>query len=106
LLVIVSFTTQGMEGAFYQMLNLGVSAGAFFLLVGVIYDRRHTRLIEEFGGLANSMPLYAAFFMIVTLSSIGLPGLNGFVGEFLILLGAFSASHARAAIAAVGVILS
>jgi len=75
-------------------------------LVGVIYDRRHTRLIEEFGGLANSMPLYAAFFLIVTLSSIGLPGFNGFVGEFLILLGTFSASHARAAVAAVGVILS
>src|SRR5215813_3315511 len=103
---IFSFTTQGMEGAIYQMLNHGVSTGALFLLVGVIYDRRHTRLIEEFGGLANSMPLYAAFFLVVTLSSIGLPGLNGFVGEFLILLGTFSASHARAAVAALGVILS
>jgi NADH-quinone oxidoreductase subunit M len=103
---IFSFTTQGMEGAIYQMLNHGVSTGALFLLVGVIYDRRHTRLIEDFGGLANSMPLYAAFFLIVTLSSIGLPGFNGFVGEFLILLGTFSASHARAAVAAVGVILS
>jgi NADH-quinone oxidoreductase subunit M len=103
---IFSFTTQGMEGAIYQMLNHGVSTGALFLLVGVIYDRRHTRLIEEFGGLANSMPLYAAFFLIVTLSSIGLPGFNGFVGEFLILLGTFGASHARAAVAAVGVILS
>src|SRR5262245_6899825 len=90
---IFSYTTQGMEGAIYQMLNHGVSTGALFLLVGVIYDRRHTRLIEEFGGLANSMPLYAAFFLIVTLSSIGLPGFNGFVGEFLISLGTFSASH-------------
>jgi NADH-quinone oxidoreductase subunit M len=103
---IFSFTTQGMQGAIYQMLNHGVSTGALFLLVGVIYDRRHTRLIEDFGGLANRMPLYAAFFLIVTLSSIGLPGLNGFVGEFLILLGTFGASRTRAAIAAVGVILS
>src|SRR5262252_8791679 len=103
---IFSFTTQGMEGAIYQMLNHGVSTGALFLLVGVIYDRRHTRLIEEFGGLANSMPLYAAFFLIVTLSSIGLPGLNGFVGEFLVLLGTFGVNHIRAAVAALGVILS
>ena len=103
---IFSFTPQGMEGAIYQMLNHGVSTGALFLLVGVIYDRRHTRLIEDFGGLANRMPVYAAFFLIVTLSSIGLPGLNGFVGEFLILLGTFGASHARAAVAALGVILS
>jgi NADH-quinone oxidoreductase subunit M len=103
---IFSFTPQGMEGAIYQMLNHGVSTGALFLLVGVIYDRRHTRLIEDFGGLANRMPLFAAFFLIVTLSSIGLPGLNGFVGEFLILLGTFKANPARAAVAAVGVILS
>ena len=103
---IFSFTVQGLEGAVYQMLNHGISTGALFLLVGVIYDRRHTRLIEEFGGLANRMPVYAAFFMIVTLSSIGLPGLNGFVGEFLVLLGTFGTNHARAAIAAIGVILS
>jgi NADH-quinone oxidoreductase subunit M len=103
---IFSFTTQGMEGAIYQMLNHGVSTGALFLLVGVIYDRRHTRLIEEFGGLANRMPLFAAFFLLVTLSSIGLPGLNGFVGEFLILLGTFTANPTRAVLAATGVILS
>ncbi len=103
---IFSFTVQGLEGAVYQMLNHGISTGALFLLVGVIYDRRHTRLIEEFGGLANRMPVYAAFFLIVTLSSIGLPGLNGFVGEFLVLLGTFGTNHARAAIAAIGVILS
>ena len=103
---IFSFTTQGMEGAIYQMLNHGVSTGALFLMVGIIYDRRHTRLIDEFGGLANRMPLFAAIFLVVTLSSIGLPGLNGFVGEFLILLGTFGASHSRAAFAALGVILS
>ena len=103
---IFSFTIQGLEGAIYQMLNHGVSTGALFLLVGIIYDRRHTRLIEEFGGLANRMPVYAAFFLIVTLSSIGLPGLNGFVGEFLVLLGTFGVNPSRAAFAAVGVVLS
>jgi len=103
---IFSFNTQGIEGAVYQMLNHGVSTGALFLLVGVIYDRRHTRLIEEFGGLANRMPAFATFFLIVTLSSIGLPGLNGFVGEFLTLLGAFGAHPMRAVVAALGVILS
>ncbi len=103
---IFSFTVQGVEGAVYQMLNHGISTGALFLLVGVIYDRRHTRLIDEFGGLANRMPVYAAFFLIVALSSIGLPGLNGFVGEFLVLLGTFGVNPARASIAAIGVILS
>jgi NADH-quinone oxidoreductase subunit M len=103
---IFSFTVQGLEGAIYQMLNHGISTGALFLLVGVIYDRRHTRLIDEFGGLANRMPVYAAFFLIVTLSSIGLPGLNGFVGEFLVLLGTFGVNRLRAAAAATGVILS
>jgi NADH-quinone oxidoreductase subunit M len=103
---IFSFTVQGLEGAIYQMLNHGISTGALFLLVGVIYDRRHTRLIQEFGGLANRMPVYAAFFMIVTLSSIGLPGLNGFVGEFLVLLGTFGVNRVRGTVAAVGVILS
>src|SRR6059036_4129511 len=103
---IFSFTIQGLDGAIYQMLNHGVSTGALFLLVGIIYDRRHTRLIEEFGGLSNRMPVYAAFFLIVTLSLIGLPGLNGFVGEFLVLLGAFGVNQSRAAFAAVGVVLS
>jgi NADH-quinone oxidoreductase subunit M len=103
---IFSFTTQGLEGAVLQMLNHGVSTGALFLIVGVIYERRHTRLIEQFGGLANRMPVYATIFLIVTLSSIGLPGLNGFVGEFLVLLGTFGANKPRAIVAAVGVILS
>jgi len=87
---IFSFTQQGMQGAVYQMLNHGVSTGALFLLVGIIYDRRHTRLISEFGGLATPMPVYSAFFLWITFSSIGLPLLNGFVGEFLTLLGTFT----------------
>jgi NADH-quinone oxidoreductase subunit M len=103
---IFSFTMQGMEGAVYQMLNHGVSTGALFLLVGIIYERRHTRSISEFGGLAHRMPLFAGVFLIVSLSSIGLPGLNGFVGEFLILLGTFGVSPTHAAFAATGVILS
>jgi NADH-quinone oxidoreductase subunit M len=103
---IFSFTMQGMEGAVYQMLNHGVSTGALFLLVGIIYERRHTRSISEFGGLAHRMPLFAGVFLFVSLSSIGLPGLNGFVGEFLILLGTFGVSPTQAALAATGVILS
>ncbi|MBS1792880.1 MAG: NADH-quinone oxidoreductase subunit M [Acidobacteria bacterium] len=82
-----SFTEQGMQGALYQMLNHGVSTGALFLLVGFIYERRHTRQITDFGGLANVMPLYSTIFVITTMSSIGLPLLNGFVGEFLIMIG-------------------
>src|SRR5690606_30383104 len=82
-----SFTEWGMQGALYQMLNHGISTGALFLLVGFIYERRHTREINEFGGLANVMPIYATIFVITSMSSIGLPFLNGFVGEFLIMLG-------------------
>jgi NADH-quinone oxidoreductase subunit M len=95
-----------MQGAILQMINHGVSTGALFLLVGMIYDRRHTRMIDQFGGIANVMPIYATFFLIVTLSSIGLPLTNGFVGEFLILLGAFKANIWYGALAATGVILS
>jgi len=82
-----SFTELGMQGALYQMLNHGISTGALFLLVGFIYERRHTREISEFGGLANVMPLFATIFVITTMSSIGLPFLNGFVGEFLTMIG-------------------
>ena len=89
MLGIFALNPQGVEGAIYQMLNHGVSTGGLFLLVGMIYMRRHTREISEFGGLWKSVPIYAAIFMVVMLSSIGLPGLNGFVGEFLILLGTF-----------------
>lgn len=85
-----SFTELGMQGALYQMLNHGISTGALFLLVGMIYEQRHTRMISEFGGLASSMPWFSAFFVIASLSSIGLPLLNGFVGEFLILVGTWT----------------
>ncbi|MBE3602667.1 NADH-quinone oxidoreductase subunit M [bacterium] len=105
MLGIFALDSQGMQGAIYQMLNHGVSTGALFLLVGMIYVRRHTFDISEFGGLWKSIPIYAAVFMIVMLSSIGLPGLNGFVGEFLILLGAFLHSERAAWIAATGVVL-
>ena len=84
-----AFTTAGTTGAVYQMLNHGVSTGALFLLIGMIYERRHTRLISDYGGLAKVVPAFAAIWLIVTLSSIGLPGTNGFVGEFLILSGTF-----------------
>ena len=85
-----SFTELGMQGALYQMLNHGVSTGALFLFVGFIYERRHTRMISEFGGLAKPMPWFSTFFVIASLSSIGLPFLNGFVGEFLILIGTWT----------------
>ena len=103
---IAAMNTQGVQGAVYQMLNHGVSTGGLFLIVGMLSDRRHTRLIAEYGGLKHIMPHLVAIFLIVTLSSIGLPGLNGFVGEFLILLGAFRWDPRLAAFAAVGVILS
>jgi NADH-quinone oxidoreductase subunit M len=95
-----------MQGAVYQMLNHGVSTGGLFLIVGMLSDRRHTRLIAEYGGLKNVVPHLVAAFLIITLSSIGLPGLNGFVGEFLILLGAFRWNPRMAAFAATGVVLS
>ena len=79
----------GIQGSVLQMINHGLSTGALFLLVGMIYERRHSRMIVDFGGLAKKMPIFATIFLIVTLSSIGLPGLNGFVGEFMILLGSF-----------------
>src|SRR2546421_188087 len=87
-----SFTEWGMQGALYQMLNHGVSTGALFLLVGMIYERRHTRMISDFGGLSKPMPLFATFFVITALSSVGLPLLNGFVGEFLIMFGMWNSN--------------
>lgn len=105
MLGIASMTTIGVTGSIYQMLNHGISTGALFLLVGVVYERRHTRLISEYGGLWKQMPIYAVLFLIVTMSSIGLPGTNGFVGEFMILLGAFQWSPWLAAFAVSGVIL-
>lgn len=100
-----AFNMQGIQGSIYQMLNHGISTGSLFLIVGMVYERRHTRLIADFGGLSKVMPIYAAFFMIVTLSSIGLPGTNGFVGEFLILLGAFRSNVVYGVLATTGVIL-
>jgi NADH-quinone oxidoreductase subunit M len=87
------------------MVNHGLSTGALFLLVGMLYERRHTREIAAFGGVARPMPVYAALFGIVVMSSIGLPALNGFVGEFLILLGSFQQNQVAAALAALGVVL-
>ncbi len=97
---------QGMVGGLLQMVNHGLSTGALFLMVGMLYERRHTRLIEDFGGIAKVMPAYFAFFLIVTLSSIGLPMLNGFVGEFNIILGAFSYSVLYGVIANFGIIIA
>ncbi len=103
---IFSFTQIGVDGAVYQMLNHGVSTGALFMLLGMIYDRRHTYEISEYGGLATPMPVYATFFTFIMLSSVGLPLLNGFVGEFLILSGAFQARQVYGILAATGVIWS
>jgi NADH-quinone oxidoreductase subunit M len=101
-----AMNVQGVQGALYQMLNHGVSTGGLFMLVGMLSDRRHTRLISEFGGLKGVAPRFVAAFLLVTLSSIALPGMNGFVGEFLILIGAFRWHPQLTAFAASGVILS
>jgi NADH-quinone oxidoreductase subunit M len=103
---IFALNVEGMTGGMLQMLNHGFSTGALFLIVGMIYERRHTRMIADFGGLSKVMPIFATFFLIVSLSSIGLPGLNGFVGEFLVLLGAFQAEPLWAVVAGLGVILA
>jgi NADH-quinone oxidoreductase subunit M len=101
-----ALNTEGLEGGLLQMLNHGISTGALFLLVGMIYERRHTRQISELGGLQKPAPILAAVFLVVMLSSIGLPGLNGFVGEFLVLLGGFVAHRWWAVVATTGVILA
>ena len=106
MLGLYAMNSQGFAGSMMQMLSHGVSTGALFLLVGVLYERRHTRMIADLGGLWKPVPVTAAVFLVVTLSSIGLPGTNGFVGEFLVLLGAFRASIVWAVLAALGVILS
>jgi NADH-quinone oxidoreductase subunit M len=92
MLGIFAFTAEGATGSAYQMLNHGVSTGALFLLFGMLYERRHARLMSDYGGIARVMPVYAAFFLIVTFSSIAVPGTNGFVGEFLVLLGTFKSN--------------
>jgi len=107
---IFAMNEEGMQGAIIQMINHGLSTGALFLIVGMLYDRAHTRMISDFGGVAKVMPVFATIFFIVGLSSLGLPGLNGFIGEFLILTGAFKstflASPSYAVIAALGVIFA
>jgi len=102
---IFALNAQGLEGGILQMLNHGVVTGALFLMVGVLYERSHTREIANYGGLASVLPVYASFFMVFTLASIGLPGLNGFVGEFLILLGGFKASALAGVLSATGIII-
>jgi NADH-quinone oxidoreductase subunit M len=102
---IFALNVQGLEGGILQMINHGIVTGALFLSVGIVYDRTHTRRIADYGGLATTMPLYASFFMVFTLASIGLPGMNGFVGEFLIILGGFRASAWAGVLAATGIII-
>ncbi|NOZ29330.1 MAG: NADH-quinone oxidoreductase subunit M [Chloroflexi bacterium] len=106
MLGIFAMTPQGLSGAVIQMVNHGLSTGALFLLVGMIYERRHTRLLSDFGGVWAVMPIYGAFLLVTILSSAGLPGLNGFVGEFSILVGAFQTHRWAAALSALGVIVA
>ncbi|MGB1397508.1 MAG: complex I subunit 4 family protein, partial [Planctomycetota bacterium] len=96
---------ESLTGAILQMVNHGLSTGMLFLMIGIIYERRHTRELADYGGLAGVVPVYSVFFIIAVLSSIGLPGLNGFVGEFLILFGAFRADAVWGILAASGVVL-
>src|SRR5271170_5466008 len=103
---IFAFSTVSIQGSIYQMLNHGVSTGALFLAVGMLYDRRHTHEIKEYGGLATPMPVLMSFFLFIALSSLALPPLNGFIGEFLILIGTFQQHHAWAAWATSGAVLS
>jgi NADH-quinone oxidoreductase subunit M len=105
MLGLFAMNPNGITGGILQMLNHGISTSALFLLVGIVYERRHTRMIAEYGGLSKTMPIYATIFMIMTMSSIGLPGLNGFIGEFAILQGAFQAAPWLAVLATTGIIL-
>ncbi len=102
---IFAMNSQGMEGGILQMINHGIVTGALFLSVGAIYDRTHTRQIADYGGVASVMPVYASLFMVFTLASIGLPSTNGFVGEFLIILGGFKANQWAGVLAATGIII-
>jgi NADH-quinone oxidoreductase subunit M len=102
---IFALNIQGMEGGILQMVNHGIITGALFLSVGVIYDRTHTRQIADYGGVASVMPLYSSLFIVFTLASIGLPSTNGFIGEFLIILGGFTANQWAGVLAATGIII-
>ena len=106
MLGLFTFTPQGLVGGIIQMVNHGLSTGALFLLIGMIYERRHSRLIADFGGLWAVVPVFSVILLVVTLSSIGLPGLNGFVGEFLILLGAFQWSRTAAVLGTAGIVFA
>ncbi|MBT8206842.1 MAG: Fe-S-binding domain-containing protein, partial [Acidimicrobiia bacterium] len=101
-----ALTNQGLQGGVIQMVNHGLTTGALFLLIGMIYDRRHTRQISDFGGIAKVMPVFAGFFLFSAFASVGLPGLNGFIGEFKILLGSYLTLPVHAIIAASGVVLA
>jgi NADH-quinone oxidoreductase subunit M len=107
MLGVFAATPVALQGGILQMINHGISTGALFLIVGIVYERRHTRLIADYGGLSHIMPMYATVFLIMTLSSIGMPGLNGFIGEFLILQGTFAAPGLwiYAALAVIGIVL-
>ena len=109
MLGLFALNMQGIQGGIIQMINHGLSTGGLFLLVGMMYDRTHTRLISDYGGIAKQVPIFSIFLMIVVLSSLGLPGLNGFIGEFLILLGAFQSGYIHwgyVVLATAGVILA
>jgi NADH-quinone oxidoreductase subunit M len=106
MLGIFALTLQSVQGALMVMINHGISTGALFLLVGIIYERRHTRLIAAYGGIAKVVPLFAALLTFVSLSSIGLPGTNGFVGEFLVLIGSFRTHPILAVVSTTGVIFA
>ncbi|MFC2167478.1 NuoM family protein, partial [Acidobacteriota bacterium] len=106
MLAIFSVNFEGLQGGIYQMLNHGLSTGALFLCVGILYERAHTRLIKDYGGVSKQMPIFAVFFLICLLSSVGLPGLNGFVGEILCLFGIFKANQFLAIMAVTTVILA
>jgi NADH-quinone oxidoreductase subunit M len=106
MLAIFALNVTGVEGAIYQMINHGLSTGALFLIVGILYERAHTRMIKDFGGVSKQMPVFAAFFLICMLSSVGLPGLNGFIGEVLCLFGIFQANKIYAILGVTTVILA
>jgi NADH-quinone oxidoreductase subunit M len=105
MLGLYAFNSMGITGGVLQMVNHGLSTGALFILIGFVYDRTHTRQISEYGGIWAIVPIFSALFLVVTLSSIGLPGLNGFVGEFLCLMGAFRAHPLAGALGTIGVVL-
>lgn len=106
MLAVFAMNFEGIQGAIYQMLNHGLSTGALFLCVGILYERAHTRLIKDFGGVSKQMPVFAAFFLICLLSSVGLPGLNGFVGEIMCLFAIFKANHMWAILGVTTVIIA